>query len=757
MEAVREVWERPFDVSRVAVQGGAGGRSPRSPRWTSSWCARPVVQARRWTRSASGVNRDRHALASRRSGGGSPCGSTPSRCSPSTRRWRRPPRREEKDCVRAVNEYRMMMGRRRRQDPRAPGARRARPQPAHAGARLLRPRRARATSATPENRTPGDRARRQGYGGGVGENIARGTWSGRDAFAAWFTSSGHHRNMVARAGRRWAPAAAAATWWTQVFGAAGGTSMDLPEALPAPEEAFAPEPEDPTGRPTEPGRRRKCPRTPPGSCRPTDGVSSGDAPPAPSGRPPAHARPPRAPIPAGRRRRGRSAARGSPGWPASASSGARRRGSGTSRRDSARRPAGPSSWPPTRMRGGPAGPGAAPPPRGRGVGARGHPGEVERFGRVDRPRRALRGRRRALRAGPRRDERAREPHRRGTAPSAGTRPRGGAGDRLPAGRPRGRGAPGRQSTSPATAGRSPTATTTCRWSRTPADARGARPPALRGGARRGGLPGGHDRARASTPRSTPPGRSRPSPARSWTACGPSSRARGALAVFTDALCMAGAGSGWGGGGGPRGAPGGLRPPPLPGRPGGGGGGGRRGSPRGGRRRPVGGRARSWPASAGSGPAGSALRRRARGRPPSSSGGRAGGGRLVLRGGRSRAAPRARRRRLPGRGAAFLAEAGTAGAPRRRVVPLPRTPPHPRRGARAGTAVVIASIRSSKGPRGLSPRGHQAVATLREAGPRPVAPRSVDGRRARPPGRSPRAGDRARGRARPGRLVLPRRA
>ena len=96
--------------------------------------------------------------------------------------------------------------------------------------------------ATPENRSPGARAKTQGYGGGVGENIAMGLDSGRGAFRAWFGSSGHHRNML---GAGWTEMGCGRqkAYWTQLFGAMTGRSLDLPEALPAPPPYFAPQEE----------------------------------------------------------------------------------------------------------------------------------------------------------------------------------------------------------------------------------------------------------------------------------------------------------------------------------------------------------------------------------------------------------------------------------------------------------------------------------------------------------------------------------
>ncbi|MDJ0975706.1 MAG: FHA domain-containing protein [Planctomycetota bacterium] len=148
---------------------------------------------------------------------------------------------QEKDNTRAVNEYRMMMGLRavKINERLLRGARGhsrhmrqnnyfAHNVPANKG-------------ATNENRTPGNRAKQQGYGGGVGENIAMGPGTGRGAFWAWFRSSGHHRNMLSR----WTEMGCGRTgsYWTQLFGGASGFSLSTPDPLPAPTPHFAPEAE----------------------------------------------------------------------------------------------------------------------------------------------------------------------------------------------------------------------------------------------------------------------------------------------------------------------------------------------------------------------------------------------------------------------------------------------------------------------------------------------------------------------------------
>ncbi|WP_167476504.1 CAP domain-containing protein [Nocardia arthritidis] len=49
---------------------------------------------------------------------------------------------------------------------------------------------------SPDGRGPGDRAKAQGYTGGVGENIAQGYRSPEDTMRGWMTSSGHRANIL---------------------------------------------------------------------------------------------------------------------------------------------------------------------------------------------------------------------------------------------------------------------------------------------------------------------------------------------------------------------------------------------------------------------------------------------------------------------------------------------------------------------------------------------------------------------------------
>ncbi|MHC4934009.1 MAG: CAP domain-containing protein, partial [Planctomycetota bacterium] len=137
---------------------------------------------------------------------------------------------QERSNVRAVNEYRWMMG-------------------LHAvklDERLLRAARKHSIemqqkeyfahdSPTKHLRTPGMRAKRDGYGGGVSENIARGASSGRQAFEQWFKSSGHHRNMVIPGHTEMGCGAANHHWWTQLFGRMTGRGLSPPKIPPDPD------------------------------------------------------------------------------------------------------------------------------------------------------------------------------------------------------------------------------------------------------------------------------------------------------------------------------------------------------------------------------------------------------------------------------------------------------------------------------------------------------------------------------------------
>jgi hypothetical protein len=96
----------------------------------------------------------------------------------------------ERACMDATNAYRLMMGKTILEiDERLVRAARKHSQEmvdlgyfAH-------------ESPVAENRSPGLRCAREGYSGGGAENIAI-AGDGRGAFDAWYSSSGHHRNML---------------------------------------------------------------------------------------------------------------------------------------------------------------------------------------------------------------------------------------------------------------------------------------------------------------------------------------------------------------------------------------------------------------------------------------------------------------------------------------------------------------------------------------------------------------------------------
>jgi uncharacterized protein YkwD len=155
---------------------------------------------------------------------------------------------QEKENVRIVNRYRIMMGRK----------------PLKLDERLVRGARGHSKemnklnyfaheSPVPGRGSPSQRCAKEGYGGGVGENIAfsSGVMNAQAAFDGWFHSSGHHRNMI---GKGWTEMGAGrsirsggTTYWTQNFGG-GGSSLRIPDALPPPRPEVAPEP-DPESEP----------------------------------------------------------------------------------------------------------------------------------------------------------------------------------------------------------------------------------------------------------------------------------------------------------------------------------------------------------------------------------------------------------------------------------------------------------------------------------------------------------------------------
>ncbi|MBK8979247.1 MAG: HEAT repeat domain-containing protein [Planctomycetes bacterium] len=93
-------------------------------------------------------------------------------------------------------------------------------------------------SPVPRNRTPTDRVRLEGFGGGVGENCLAGNADARGAFEAWYHSPGHHRGMVARSPQLGVGTAAAHSMWTMVMGGADFAWRALHDDLP-PDRAAA--------------------------------------------------------------------------------------------------------------------------------------------------------------------------------------------------------------------------------------------------------------------------------------------------------------------------------------------------------------------------------------------------------------------------------------------------------------------------------------------------------------------------------------
>jgi uncharacterized protein YkwD len=137
----------------------------------------------------------------------------------------------EAECVRALNEYRMMMGRRA----------------VKWSDKLLECARAHSQEMFDEgyfahdcplpgpehdaHRKPTQRARQAGYGGGVSENIARGSTDGRATHWQWYGSSGHHRNLLGK-GHVEVGVGRVDNFWTQNFGSAN-RAFDLPRKKPA--------------------------------------------------------------------------------------------------------------------------------------------------------------------------------------------------------------------------------------------------------------------------------------------------------------------------------------------------------------------------------------------------------------------------------------------------------------------------------------------------------------------------------------------
>ena len=120
----------------------------------------------------------------------------------------------ERDCYRATNEYRVMLG------LRAVMGHEALVKAARGHSQEMKDKGYFShTSPTSGRQSPGQRARLAGWGGSVSENIARGRAGGRAVVAQWCNSSGHHRNIL---GKRWTHLGAGrskeGSHWTQNFG-----------------------------------------------------------------------------------------------------------------------------------------------------------------------------------------------------------------------------------------------------------------------------------------------------------------------------------------------------------------------------------------------------------------------------------------------------------------------------------------------------------------------------------------------------------
>ena len=121
---------------------------------------------------------------------------------------------EERACVDATNEYRMLFGlpALKAFEPLVQAARKH-------SAEMNRLKYFDHNSPTPANRSPDMRCAREGARFS-GENIAMGMTTGRAAFHAWYTSSGHHRNILGK-GHRSIGIGQDGKYWTQNFGSDG--------------------------------------------------------------------------------------------------------------------------------------------------------------------------------------------------------------------------------------------------------------------------------------------------------------------------------------------------------------------------------------------------------------------------------------------------------------------------------------------------------------------------------------------------------
>jgi uncharacterized protein YkwD len=118
---------------------------------------------------------------------------------------------EERQCLLATNEYRLMFGlvALKTFEPLVQAARK------HAK-EMIELKYFSHDSPRPENASAGARCTREG-GHCTGENIAMGSTSGRATFYQWYTSSGHHRNILTKSHRS-VGIGAFENHWTQDFG-----------------------------------------------------------------------------------------------------------------------------------------------------------------------------------------------------------------------------------------------------------------------------------------------------------------------------------------------------------------------------------------------------------------------------------------------------------------------------------------------------------------------------------------------------------
>lgn len=132
----------------------------------------------------------------------------------------------EKDCIRATNEYRFMLGLQavEAQDQLGRAARKHSQEMEQLGYFAHE-------SPTKGLETPGKRCAAEGYGGGGAENIAMGNAEGEPTFLQWYNSSGHHRNMLG--GHTQIGIGRSNKYWTENFGSSGPSMKDKVAPLKA--------------------------------------------------------------------------------------------------------------------------------------------------------------------------------------------------------------------------------------------------------------------------------------------------------------------------------------------------------------------------------------------------------------------------------------------------------------------------------------------------------------------------------------------